>query len=210
MAVTPPSALKTGDPLTAIVPWTQKIVAYLRAITPRPSATVNVSVTPNGTLLSAAPSQTSRATSAADTQMAFTAYASPVYAKDGETIDYVNLTMLGGPVQGLFGDITFIETTDFDRSKHIHDLEYFWLEFDPQTKTWSLEHDLDAPQAANTEDPNDPLYFTIVPLFRVEVGRTRSNVVQYHHGAVFVPTATNAVEIQPHSAGEDGDPAPAS
>lgn len=49
-----PPPLRSGDPIQAIVPWSQKVIDYLRAITVRPSNTVSVSTTANGTLLTAA------------------------------------------------------------------------------------------------------------------------------------------------------------
>ena len=49
-----PPPLRSGDPITTIAPWSAKVIDYLRAITVRPSATVSVATTANGTLLSAA------------------------------------------------------------------------------------------------------------------------------------------------------------
>ncbi len=49
-----PPPLRSGDPIQAIVPWAAQVIDYLRAITVRPSATVSVATTANGTLLTAA------------------------------------------------------------------------------------------------------------------------------------------------------------
>ena len=49
-----PQPLRSGDPITRLVPWSERIIAYLRAITVRPSATVKVATTANGTTLTAA------------------------------------------------------------------------------------------------------------------------------------------------------------
>ena len=55
-----PPPLRSGDPIQAIVPWTEKIIDYLRAITPRPSATVTIQTTANGTTFHAAPAASRR------------------------------------------------------------------------------------------------------------------------------------------------------
>lgn len=53
-----PTSLKSDDTIKSIVPWSKEIIDYLRAITVRPSTTVKVSTTSNGTLLTAAGNST--------------------------------------------------------------------------------------------------------------------------------------------------------
>lgn len=52
--LTLPPPLRSGDPINTLVPWAANVIDYLRAITVRPSATVSVATTANGTLLTAA------------------------------------------------------------------------------------------------------------------------------------------------------------
>lgn len=228
MAVTPPSALKTGDPLTAIVPWTQKIVAYLRAITSRPSATVAVSITPNGTTFRVKPAAVPRSSGGSVAVPGNMAFLAEARTREENGADVVEVKMRGGTAQGLFGGVQIFNTTywtpnarapelfdDYDdncddvESADISDGELFWLEYDPEANAgehWTIEHDTSLPQSAVAESDEESVhYFSFVTLFRVRLTESGKGVVQNHFGAVVVPTATNVVDVQAVESGNEDE-----
>ncbi len=195
MALTPPSPLRHGAPLSALVPWTQRIVAYLRAITPRPSATVSVSTTPNGTLLSAAPSQTLRATSASSSPWAFEASATPEKQTESEGQDDdpppVNYAVhiRGGTAQAVGGGTAVFPDHDFE---HINDGEFFYIRFllwdnafeptcywydDTTGAECTIEHSQALPV------PSDNTRFITLVLCKVDSSAPGA-IVQYRAGAI--------------------------
>lgn len=216
-----PREVPHGLPVNELTKEFNKAVRVLRALRPVSSTTVRVESVSNGTTFHARPAaspRTSRATAAAaPLNLSFMAEARK--GKNGNQ-DYFEVRMLGGTVQGLFGTIETIPTTfwtsnhspndlelfdDYDSGagdvKHIHDGisngDQWWLEYDPEESAgsrWSVQHGASLPASATVEDPDDARYFTVVPLFRVRGGG--SSIAQGHVGAVFVPTATNVVDIQ--------------
>ncbi len=105
-----PQPLQSGAALNTIAPWSRRIIDYLRAITVRPSATVNVATTANGTTLTAAaPARPVRAAAAVPDNNAFMAEARFGKGENGNNI--IEVKMLGGTVQGLFGPIEPVPTT---------------------------------------------------------------------------------------------------
>lgn len=103
-----------------------------------------------------------------------------------------SVKILGGTVQGIFGGITVFDTTTYNS---IGNGTIFWLEYDPAEEEWSMEHGSALPQSASTPDPDNPNYFAVIPICRVDSGAPK-NIVQYHCGSVYVPTATNVVDVQ--------------
>ena len=197
MSVTPPSPLRSGDPITAIAPWTQKIVAYLRAITVRPSATVNVSVTPNGTLLSAAPSQTSRASSAAASPWAFEATATPETDNQGTPTGTYAVKVLGGTAQAIGGPTAIFPTLEVT---DIADGEYFYIRFtlwndnfeptcywynDPTGAACTIEHAKTRPVSSN-----NARFITLV-LAKVD-STAPGAIIQYRAGAIDIDATLSA------------------
>lgn len=119
-----------------------------------------------------------------------------------ETTYYVKSGTSGGDFENRWPD--YNDGNDEKKTATIPDREIFWLEYDPNAnegQRWSLEHDdklpasVTQPPASESNDDNTR-YFSIIPLFRVEYKKTEDNVNQWHAGSVFVPTATNVVEIQ--------------
>ena len=135
----------------------------------------------------------------------------------------VEVRVLGGTVQGLFGPLQVFPTTywvaggeptlfdDYDdvtdeiKDEAIPDGEWFWLEYTPDGEDsgeWSLEHGAELPEEATTTDDEEVNYFSIVPLFQVRLSEENRGVVQNHYGAVYVPVATNVVQCQEVGGGE--------
>lgn len=134
---------------------------------------------------------------------AFVAKATP---EEGLNVDTYEVRMLGGTAQGMFGGIEVINTTVFTG---IYAGELFWLEFHPNRtpgSQWSVEHGSSLPASAATPSADNPNYFAVIPLFKVEAGAGGEsvNILQYHYGSVYVPTVENIVQIQePVSGGAD-------
>ncbi len=113
-----PQPLQSGAPINAIAPWSRRIIDYLRAITVRPSATVSVSTTANGTLLSAAPpARTVRAAAAEPALNQFLVSCAPdpdyesgnAQGQEGDpppAEGHWLVSVLGGTAQAMFGAIT--------------------------------------------------------------------------------------------------------
>ena len=138
----------------------------------------------------------------------------------------VEVKMLGGTVQGLFGALQVFPTTywtsgggaptlfdDYNsatdelESAIIPNGEWFWLEYTPDGEgggEWSLEHGSEPPQSASTTDEDEVNYFAIVTLFQVRLSQPDTGVVQNHYGGVWVPAATNVVQIQEVAGGLGG------
>ena len=140
--------------------------------------------------------------------------------EDPEHPGRIEVKMLGGTAQGLFGAIEVIPNTywtsdssdlqlfddynsnldDLHLSDTVNDGDLFWLEYDPTESAgsrWSVEHGSSLPQSATSDSDEDVVnYFSCVTLFRVRIGATESGVVQNHYGGVLVPTATNVVDVQ--------------
>lgn len=103
-----------------------------------------------------------------------------------------SVKILGGTAQGIFGGITVFDTETYN---NISNGTIIWLEYDPEEEEWSMEWGSALPQSASNPDPDNPNYFAVIPICRVDSGAP-NNVVQYHYGSVYVPTATNVVDVQ--------------
>ena len=174
-----PPEVPHGRPMHELTQALNLLIRYCRSITPRPSATVGVETFSNGTTFRAklpiAPSSGGR--QSLPDNMSFKA---EVRTGTHDESDYVEVRMLGGTVQGLFGAIECIPTTfwtsddspndltlfqDFNEDagdvKNIHDAiadgDLFWLEYDPsetEGHRWSVKHGETLPQSSN-EDPEE-------------------------------------------------------
>lgn len=122
---------------------------------------------------------------AALSNSAFVAEATP----DGNKF---TVKILGGTAQGIFGGITVFDTDEYE---NISNGTIFWLEFDPEDEEWSMEWGQTIPQSASHPSSGNPNYFAVIPICRVDSSAPK-NIVQYHYGSVYVPVATNVVDVQ--------------
>lgn len=121
-----PSPLRSGDLLTALVPWSQRIVDYLRAITVRSSPTVSVSTTANGTTLTAASPAASSASRSAITPWAFEATATPELDANDELTGLYTVNILGGTAQATGGPTAVFPSL---AAENVADGEFFYIRF---------------------------------------------------------------------------------
>lgn len=208
-----PPSLRAGDSIATIAPWSQKIVDYLRAITIRPSATVKVSTTANGTLLSAAAAQNDRATaaegslnqfrvsavldpdSAAAEEAAAAAAAAAGRPVEEPTMRYWLISMLGGTAQAMFGTITAISGVTDSRVFLRRDSDelcrcYVSLVYHVYNGG-TIVHAFDSsPNISNALPVNTAgTYY-----FPVAVVEFSGRVLQGHLGAVYLARPWNVVE----------------
>lgn len=204
-----------------------KMVRLLRSWQPKNSATVRVATYSNGTMWHVKPAPAPQSGGGGATvplpgNMSFTAE-----ARTGEVdgADVVEVKMLGGTVQGLFGAVQVFKTTywtdgggapelfgDYNSATDeledasISDGDLFWLEYDPEAdegERWSIEHGAELPEDATHPGEEEPNYFSVVPLFRVRLSEEEKGVVQNHVAGVYVPTLSNVVDVQKAQDGED-------
>ena len=187
-----PSPLRSGDPISAIAPWSAKIVDYLRAITLRHSATVNVATTANGTVLSvAAPPQTLRKASADTGPWAFEATATPETDSQGDPTGAYTVKILGGTAQAVGGPPALFSHLSVE---HVQDGEFFYIRFfvwdddfkptcywynDPTGAACTVEHAQTLPVSA------DNTRFITLVLCKVD-SSVPGAIVQYRAGAIDV------------------------
>jgi hypothetical protein len=203
LALPPP--LRSGDPIQTIVPWAAKVIDYLRAITPRPSATVAIKTTANGTTLHAAsPSRTVRATSA-EFPYGFLVHVEKVKVNNVEK-DHVKVAL--GTAKAWGGEVKVYEAADLGEAKDgyfvyaVLHLPFYWddvpywdnaLHFDEmedqdaEMETWvpiAYVENLaeDPPEPETGEDPPEPTPIWVV--------------TQLHWGNIVIPATVNAVDVQ--------------
>lgn len=195
-----PSPLRSGDPVSTVVPWSQKIIDYLRAITVRPSATVSVATTANGTLLtSAEPAQRSRGSSAILPLNQFKVTAKPYSDLAGNIQqNRWKVEMLGGTAQPMFGQPVSVASMkgddawvgDISPGNNLYiSLEYNIIKNGNYSHTFEDEADfyVGSSPRQNTESK---CYFTIA------IVDSDGDVLQGHLGAVFLARPLNAVDVE--------------
>lgn len=184
-----PPPLRSGAHLTAIVPWSQAIIAYLRAITVRPSATVNVSTTANGTILSSASPSQPACSHSAKTSWAFEATATPEHDGNGAPSGSYAVHILGGTAQAVGGATAVFPDHDFE---DIADGEFFYVRFflwdndftptcywfgDTTGAACAIEHGQTLPVS------DDNTRFVTLVLCKVDSSASGA-IVQYRAGAI--------------------------
>lgn len=112
-----------------------------------------------------------------------------------------SVKILGGTAQGIFGGITVFDTETYT---NISNGTIFWLEYAPYGVAWTMEHGASLPQSASNPDPDNPNYFAVIPICRVD-SEAPNNIVQYHYGSVYVPVATNVVDVQTVASESEGE-----
>lgn len=217
-----PPPLRSGDPITTIAPWSVKVIDYLRAITVRPSATVSVSTTANGTLLSAAAAQPTVRRASAESSLnqfrvsaildpdtaAAEAAASASAAQHGQTYEptmrYWLVSMVGGTAQAMFGTITPVPGVTDSRVFLRKDSDELCRCYVSLVYRVSLNGEI-----VHAFD-SSPLIGTSVPVntdetfhFPVAVVEFDGTVLQGHLGAVYLARPWNVVEA-PDEETEEG------
>lgn len=219
-----PPEVPHGRPMHELTQALNLLIRYCRSITPRPSATVGVETFSNGTTFRAKPpvAPSSGGRQSLPDNMSFKA---EVRTGTNEGDDYIEVRMLGGTVQGLFGAIEFIPTTfwtsdesprdlalfdDFNEDagdvKNVHDGiadgDLFWLKYDPsetEGQRWSMEHGATLPQSSNEEpeeeEEESPDEVRYFTIIPLFQLRGEG-VIQGHLGAIYVPTVKNIVDVQ--------------
>lgn len=217
-----PPPLRSGDPITTIAPWSAKVIDYLRAITVRPSATVSVSTTANGTLLSAAAAQPTVRRASAESSLnqfrvsaildpdtaAAEAAASASATEHGQTYEptmrYWLVSMAGGTAQAMFGTITPVPGVTDSRVFLRKDSDELCRCYVSLVYRVSLNGEI-----VHAFD-SSPLIGTSVPVntdetfhFPVAVVEFDGTVLQGHLGAVYLARPWNVVEA-PDEETEEG------
>lgn len=216
-----PPSLKSGDPIQSLVLWSEKIIDYLRAITVRPSATVSVSTTSNGTILTAATATQNVHGAAAESSLnqflvsatldpdtaAAEAAAAASAAEHGQTYQptmrYWLVSMNGGTAQAMFGTITAIPGVTDSRVFLRKDSDelcrcYVSLVYHVSLNG-EIVHAFDSTPAIGTSVPvnTDETYY-----FPVAVVEFDGTVLQGHLGAVYLARPWNVVEAPDEETGE--------
>lgn len=122
-----------------------------------------------------------------------------------------NVSMLGGAVQPLLGDVAVIDTQEWSSIK---EGTYFWVEYvagdspshqnnsEPfSIDNWALCWGSSIPQQSESQSV-DGTPLTIFPIFKVDE-TSPSYIIQYHVGGIYVPTVTNVVQIQSANGGSN-------
>lgn len=203
LALPPP--LRSGDPIQAIVPWAAKVIDYLRAITPRPSATVAIKTTANGTTLHAAsPSRSVRSAAPAKFPFGFLVHIEKVSVNNVEK-DHVKVAL--GTAQAWGGEVKVYEAADLGVAKDgfvyaVLHLPFYW----DDVPYWDavLHYDEMDDQDAEVEtyvpiayvenlagDPPEP-----EPGEEPEEAPPIWKVTQLHWGNIVIPATVNAVDVQ--------------
>lgn len=120
-----------------------------------------------------------------------------------------DVTMLGGAVQPLLGDIAVIDSQEWTS---ISAGTYFWVQYIPGVSpshgnnsepfsidNWALCWGSSIPQQSASQSV-DGTVLTIFPLFKVDEDAP-NYIIQYHVGGIYVPTVTNVVQIQSANGG---------
>lgn len=217
-----PPPLRSGDPINSLVPWSVRIIDYLRAITVRPSATVSVSTTANGTLLTAAGTKQNVRGASAESSLnqfrvsstldpdtaAAEAAAAASAAEHGQTYEptmrHWLVSMNGGTAQAMFGTITAIPGVSDSRVFLRKDSDELCRCYVSLVYRVSLNgeivHAFDStPLIGNSVPENTDATFH----FPVAVVEFSGRVLQGHLGAVYLARPWNVVEA-PDEETEEG------
>ncbi len=188
-----PPPLRSGDPINSLVPWSVRVIDYLRAITVRPSATVSVSTTANGTILTAAKSATVRRYAAGqDPRLGFLVSIDV----DG------NVQVETGTAQAWGGVVKVYEAADLGPA--VDGYIYAVLDLTVSPPEW--RSDLEYGPMTN-QNPDEEVWVPIAHIRNLaeqpeEEGEEEPPpvwaVTQLHWGNIVIPAATNVVDIQPH------------
>lgn len=190
-----PPPLRSGDPIHSLVPWAAKVIDYLRAITPRPSATVRIQTQANGTIFhAAAAASAGRSGSGPATRFGF------LVSIDGDG----HVQVETGTAQAWGGAVKVYEAADLGPAAEGYVYAVLDLTVGPP-EWWS---DLEYGPMTN-QDPDEEVW---VPIAHVRDLAERPEeaaegeaepdpvwaITQLHWGNIVIPATTNVVDIQPH------------
>lgn len=201
-----PPPLRSGDPINTLVPWAARVIDYLRAITPRPSATVRIQTQANGTIFhAAAAASAGRSGSGPTPRFGF------LVSIDGEghvKVETGTAQAWGGAVKvypaddlGEVAEGYVYARLDLETTPPSWDDDLIFDSMtgqDADTEVWvpiaHIRNAAKAPEeaaegeeepAGGEEEPAEPDPVWIV--------------TQLHWGNIVIPATTNAVDVQEHA-----------